>query len=148
LLFHPTNNRFEIESLLIQELVPAWNRSRGKASVWVDVKDGGRDVNKYEKLGKYLANSNKRLEELTYDAMEKIVGVKFPYSAYHYRTWWANSGQSHSKTWSTVGWKVSSVKLGESVIFEKNVNARLQRHKPRVRIPPSPFWEKGRGYIM
>jgi hypothetical protein len=98
LLFHPTNNRFEIESLLIQELVPAWNRSRGKASGWVDVKDGGRGVSKYDKLGKYLANSNRRLEELTYDTMEKIVGVKLPHSAYHYRPWWANSGQSHSKT--------------------------------------------------
>ena len=70
-LFHPTNNRFRIERFLIQEFAPAWNHSRGKTSGGVDVKDGKRGISKYDKLGKYLANSNKRLEELTYDTMEK-----------------------------------------------------------------------------
>ena len=122
LLFYPTDNRFEIESFFIKGLTPEWNRSNRKRGNRVSVKEGLSGINKYQKLEGYLRNSKNKFEKLTYSEIIKIIGNNLPNSAYRYRPWWANSGQAHSKIWSSVGWKVSSVDLGNSVTFEKKVD--------------------------
>jgi hypothetical protein len=93
-------------------------------------KESGR--NKYQKLEEYLRNSSKQTENLTYEDIERIIGTKLPSSAYKYRAWWSNSGQSHARTWSNASWKVSSVSIGESVTF-KNMIKKNNVVKPTHR---------------
>jgi hypothetical protein len=78
-----------------------------------------RGSGKYQRLQEYFSRSKKRVETLTYADLERIIEGKLPQSAYHHRPWWVNSGHPLSKTWTNVGWKVKSVKLGESIIFKK-----------------------------
>jgi hypothetical protein len=119
LLFHSTNNRFEVESNIIGELSPDWNHSRGKTGSTSSKEVGIRGTGKYRRLQEYLAQSKKTVEELTYTDIERILEERLPQSAYRHRPWWANSGQPHSKTWADAGWKVISVELGESIKFKK-----------------------------
>jgi hypothetical protein len=127
LLFFETDNRFEIEHNLINELRPEWNRTTGK--IPIASRNLTRSENtklktkaslnktKYNELKKYLEDNKKNTVVLSYEDIERIIGTKLPKSAYRHRAWWSNSGHPHARTWSDSGWKVISVELGQSVTF-------------------------------
>jgi len=130
LLFYETNDKHRIESYIIEKLRPEWNISISKTSR-IDRKLTPmrnlvpyhllRNSRKYSTLQEYLRNSQNRVEILTYNRIESILGTKLPASAYKHRAWWANKGHPHAWTWISVGWKVKAVNLGKSVTFEKNI---------------------------
>ena len=126
LFFHPTDDRFNVETVLIQKLAPLWNMKKAmeKRNLGFSLKNCHKlkrtsTRNTYENLEEYLRNSQNRVEKLTYSQIEKVLNAKLPPSAYLYRPWWANSGHSHSRAWSNANWKVAAVKLGDYVKFEK-----------------------------
>lgn len=82
-------------------------------------------MSKYDTLEQYLKNSQKHIEILSYDEIEKILGLKLPPSAYNHRPWWANGGHSQANSWINAGWQVSSVSLGKSIAFRKTGKKEL-----------------------
>jgi len=130
LLFFETEDRINIERTLIEKLNPEWNRSMGKLlrvrlpqkgikyEPLTYIKREGF-MSKYDRLEQYLKNSEKKIETLSYDEIERIIGFKLPSSAYVHRPWWANGGHSQANSWLNAGWKVSSVDLGKSITFGK-----------------------------
>ena len=67
-----------------------------------------------EPLKDYLKDLSMSKSEITlsFDQINKILQTDLPYSAYHYRAWWANEVngphvQAHA--WQDAGWKVESV---------------------------------------
>ena len=137
LLFYETANRFNIESTLIKELNPEWNKTTEKTSGLGNSQKAlyGRKssnlekrkfgMSKYYKLEEYLRNSQKQVEVLSYDEIEEILGFELPPSAHKYRAWWANDrSHTHANAWLNAGWKVSSVDLGKSITFRKVERAK------------------------
>jgi hypothetical protein len=136
LLFYETRDRFNIERTLINELNPEWNRTAGKASrprghqkglsgkKSLDLEKRRVSMSKYYKLEEYLRNTQKQVETLSYDEIERILGFRLPSSAYNHRPWWANGGHSQANSWLNAGWEVSSVELGKSVTFRKVEKAK------------------------
>jgi hypothetical protein len=130
LLFYETEDRFAIESFLIKEFEPPWNKTMGKSG-------GGRQqrifkregyynsekrrlsMSKYYGLEQHLRESQKQTEILSYEEIERILGFKLPPSAHNFREWWANGGHSQANSWLDAGWEVSSVALGKSITFRK-----------------------------
>ena len=57
---------------------------------------------------------------MSYDDIEKTIGFKLPKSAYQYNAYWRES-KTHTITraWIENGWKISELKLGEYVEFER-----------------------------
>jgi len=131
LLFSETGDRFNIESILIKELNPKWNKTIGNASIathpqkstWknTDPDSTLRNIkgSKYYNLEIYLKNSTKQIENLSYMDLEKVLCFNLPPSAYNHRAWWANGGHTQAKAWLNAGWKVSYVDLGKTITFEK-----------------------------
>ena len=129
LLFYETKeDRFNIESILIKELNPEWNKTTGKTSGLGNsqLKKRGVGMNKYYKLEEYLRNSQQQVEVMSYNEIKEILGFKLPQSAHKYRAWWAND-KSHTQAnaWLNAGWKVSYVDLGKSITFKKVGKAKL-----------------------
>lgn len=113
LYFHQTENRFKVESKLIEELCPEWNIKK------IEKSQQQRQRNKYQALTDYLLNSQKLIEHLTYGEIEGILGTQLPNSAYNFNAWWSNTGHKHAKTWTNAGFKATSIKLGKSVKFRR-----------------------------
>lgn len=76
-------------------------------------------MTKYEPIGKYLKNSKKKSETLTYKKIEDILGFKLPKSYHDHRAPWANVDRAPASAWLDAGWEVRGVKLGKSVTFKK-----------------------------
>jgi hypothetical protein len=86
------------------------------------VREGRRGTGSYGALGDYLDRSVDRRVELSFDALEGILGRKLPASARNHRAWWSNSrqGHSHARGWLDGGWEVDEVTLtAERVVFRK-----------------------------
>jgi hypothetical protein len=128
LFFYQTNDYDAIESELIKRYSPEWNiqkpnKHRSASNLRGNPMSPYKDSighSKYEPLTDYLQHSKNEFETLTYSELEKILGFRLPYSAYEHRPWWANSGHIQSESWTTAGWKVRTVYLGRSIIFEKS----------------------------
>jgi len=128
LLFYETKDRFNIERTLIKTLNPEWNKALGKSSdpSGEQTSNPGKGEkkkmvkNKYYRLEEYLRKSQKEVEAMSYEEIEKILGFKLPQSASVYRAWWAND-KTHSQAhaWLNASWKVKEVNLRNSVTFEK-----------------------------
>jgi len=131
LLFYETEDRVDIERTLINKLNPEWNMTKGKLSrerlpqnvikcgQFTNKKRRG-SMSKYDRFEQYLRNSEKQIETLSYDDIEKILGFKLPSSAYVHQPWWANGGgHSQANSWLNAGWEVVSVDLGKSITFRK-----------------------------
>ncbi|MBN1762615.1 MAG: peroxide stress protein YaaA [Methanomicrobia archaeon] len=82
----------------------------------------GVKMSKYYKIGEYLRNSQKQIETLSYDEIERILGFSLPASAYKYRAWWSrdrSGGHPHANAWLNAGWEVSPVELGRIITFRR-----------------------------
>ena len=122
LYFHQSENRFETEIDLIEELNPEWNIKKTRELIKNNhVKTVRTPLrNRYLPLKEYLLSSQKQVEYLTFDEMEKILKTKLPNSAYDFNAWWSNTGHQHAETWTDAGFKATSIKLGKSVTFKKD----------------------------
>lgn len=72
-------------------------------------------MGKYDPLGRFLENAAPSLARitLTFGQIEQILGDTLPYSAKHYRAWWANEVRSgthvQAPSWLQAGWEVDEV---------------------------------------
>ena len=76
-------------------------------------------MGKYDLLFRYLKQTSKLQNILTYSEIETILAEKLPDSAYKYKQWWDNNSHIQSKAWRDAGYKVDTVHLGDKVIFVK-----------------------------
>ncbi len=76
-------------------------------------------MGKYDPLLRYLKQSSKSQNILTYAEIERILTEKLPDSAYKYKQWWDNNSHVQSNAWRDAGYKVDTVHLGDKVIFVK-----------------------------
>ena len=81
-------------------------------------------MGKYDLLARYLSVCNKDEITLKVKEIEVIIGDNLPSSAYKHSAWWANENKnktnhSHSKSWTSEGYRTKEVKLGERVTFVK-----------------------------
>lgn len=96
--------------------------SRQPAGAKQEVREGRRGMGSYEQLRDYLARRDDRRVELSFDALEGILGRKLPASAHNHRAWWGNhvGTHSHARAWLESGWEVDEVNLtAERVVFRK-----------------------------
>jgi hypothetical protein len=130
LYFHETANKKEIEKRLISIYTPPWNKGSKYPSYENDYQKGKypdrnsrplRNTGQYSNLTKFFNNLNKREISLTFPEIDQIVGG-LPPSAYHHRAWWGNDrSHSHARAWLEAGYRVISVKLGDSVRFSRQI---------------------------
>ena len=76
-------------------------------------------MGKYDPLFRYLKQSSKFQNILTYVEIENILSATLPTSAYKYKEWWDNNSHVQSKSWREAGYTVETVHLGDKVIFVK-----------------------------
>ncbi|NQU77187.1 GIY-YIG nuclease family protein [Candidatus Falkowbacteria bacterium] len=125
-LFFYKTNKLDIENDLIFKLNPEWNKTTGRQNIAArsNKRERGRaQESKYYELGEYLRNSNKQIEVLSYNEIEKILGSELPASARKHRPWWGNDhnlNRSQEKSWLNAGWEVAAVSMGHDVTFRKN----------------------------
>lgn len=81
---------------------------------------------KYEPLKTYLMNCNNDTVELSYKEMEEIIDGFLPGSASNYMEWWENGDHTQAKAWIGAGWKVTKIKLGESIVFTRDFPSYLE----------------------
>lgn len=64
--------------------------------------------------------------QLSFSAIEEIIGDQLPPSARQHRNWWANDAVSHtqSQQWLEVGWRVSGISMGEQRVIFSRINER------------------------
>jgi CBS domain-containing protein len=83
----------------------------------------GSNESRYAPLAIWLQSQTRNQQEnllLSFEQIETIIDDKLPPSARQQRTWWANDsvGHTQSQQWLEVGWRVSSVNMGEEkVVF-------------------------------
>lgn len=132
LYFHPSRDRMNLESFLIERFAPAWNRTAGK---YLDERAEPLDymslrqapeeednLRKYDPLKRYLAVSSHRYEVLSLVAIEGLLQETLPPSARKHRQWWANGGHAHSDVWLSAGWQVAYVKADGYVVYQRKAN--------------------------
>ena len=71
-------------------------------------------LSKYDPLSRYLRNRPlvEREHLLSFEEIEKLLGIGLPNSARHNRPWWANTISSpQARHWMEAGWKVGKVDL-------------------------------------
>ena len=78
-------------------------------------------MNKYFPLEQYFQKNGKSSAFLTFAEIEKILEASLPPAASTFREWWANHrNNSQAKGWMNAGWRVTGVRLGENVSFERD----------------------------
>ena len=77
---------------------------------------------KYYPLERYLQNSRKKCEGLTFSEIEKILNFQLPKSAYKYEAWWSNDKYHvQAKSWLNAGWKSCCLDMGKQrIVFKKD----------------------------
>lgn len=99
---------------------------------------------KYDPLIRHLAAQTTSAIELTFAAIETLLGDPLPPTARIYPAWWANSAidKTHSwaRRWTAAGWRARVDLTNEKVTFEREggaapppvrlVDLRPKRHEP------------------
>ena len=158
LLFYETDDRFNVERILIEKYSPEWNGTKGK---YIYSRNFKRpilkreekvvsNVGKYYALEQYLERSESPTITLTFEDIERILGEPLPASARKYAAWWANSseGHSHANAWLNAGVKVEQVKLGEFVVFSKQSVKSTVANQRTLNIGKKYKHFKGKEYLV
>lgn len=75
--------------------------------------------NKYEHLGRYLADSGAERVRLTFEELDDLCSL--PQTAYLERPFWANTWQSRrAQTWLQEGYVVDEISLGSYIVFRRD----------------------------
>lgn len=89
--------------------------------------------NRYKNLQLFFKNIPKQQEQIafTFTELGNLLGRKLPGTAFHDRTWWANTKSSpHGAAWVTSGWRVEKVFLKAQI-----VTFRRKGNNPLLSIP-------------
>ncbi len=78
-------------------------------------------MSKYEPLTAHLRASGRASVPISFDGIERIVGVKLPPSAFKYRAWWSNNPTNSVIThaWIDAGYKTVDM-AGRKLVFRKS----------------------------
>jgi hypothetical protein len=70
-------------------------------------------MGKYEPLAAFLRDQRADEVAMTFAELERIVGVKLPPKAQHYRAWWSNNSSNNvmTKVWIDAGFRSEQVDL-------------------------------------
>lgn len=82
---------------------------------------GRKPTGQYKALEEYLQKKNAKQLQLTFRAIEDLLGKSLPASARTQKTWWSNSmGHTQAKAWMQAGYLVCELDLsGEKVVYKK-----------------------------
>ncbi len=158
LLFYETQDRFNVERILIEKYNPEWNSTKGK---YINSDKMKRPMDKlkenimnsegkYYALEQYLDGIDSSSITLSFEDIERIIGESLPSSARTYVAWWANNskGHSHANAWLNIGAKVERVKLGGFVVFSK-LNEKVKDTNQRIiKIGKKYRHFKGKEYLV
>ena len=88
-------------------------------------------MSKYEPLTKFLDARDDAVWEADFSAIENILGMPLPNSAYRFPAWWANQqgkGQSQKAGWQDAGWRTAKLNLEQRTVqFERAQNTKAVR---------------------
>ncbi len=83
-------------------------------------------MSKYQRLTEYLKGVDQAEVNMTFAAIEAVLGTKLPRSAYEHQAWWANEeGGSHvqAKSWLGAGYGVRHLnRKTETVMFVRQAS--------------------------
>ncbi|GEM_PF-622032 len=132
LFFAPLAEPENVEAQLIKLIKPKWNihgkradRQRFPLAPGETLSPGkwegrGPSVSKrYRLLSAYLSAQEGDELTLSFARIEEILGHPLPPSALKYVAWWSNGSQTQAMAWLSAGWRVKSVRLGESILFRR-----------------------------
>lgn len=92
-------------------------------------------MSKYDALGAFLRKQDKTLVPLTFDDIEKLVGLALPASS-RYRAWWSNNPTNSvmTKVWLDAGFRSEQVDMAQGkVIFRRVENPPSEKpHSPSL----------------
>ena len=83
---------------------------------------------KYEPLARHLAKSQGQAIELSFDEVEKILGLRLPGSARRHAAWWSNHGGSHvqAQAWLAAGFETERVDLASGrLVFRRHQHSEV-----------------------
>ena len=81
---------------------------------------GRKPTGQYKALEEYLQKKNAKQLQLTFRAIEDLLGKSLPASARTQKAWWSNSmGHTQAKAWMQAGWSVSKVDFDEELVVLK-----------------------------
>src|SRR5579864_848678 len=83
-------------------------------------------MGRYAALGDFLRKQSVNQIPMTFDRIEKVVGVKLPASATRYRAWWSNNPRNSvmTKVWLEAGFKSEQVDIeGRRLVFSRIASA-------------------------
>jgi hypothetical protein len=135
-----TTDRIQKEASLINECEPIWNLETPPSATAGQQQTSQKDESrsdplhsrseppsgqhqskggKYAPLYDYLANTDARTLQLTFEEIENILDASLPSSARRYSVWWNPSGHSHAKGWANLGWTADPNLKERTVTFRK-----------------------------
>ena len=83
-------------------------------------------MSKYEPLTTYLRGQERMSIPITFEKIERIIGVKLPPSASKHRAWWSNNPTNNVMThaWVKAGYRTAGVDMeGRKLVFKKSARA-------------------------
>jgi len=92
-------------------------------------------MSKYEPLRLYLENIESTINEknISFQAIEKVLGFNLPKSAHEYRAWWSNpkSKKDHpyAQSWLAAGWLVNKVNQNDKWVRFRRIGSHIIENK-------------------
>ena len=87
-------------------------------------------MSKYDALSAHLKETNAPELNLSFDAVERVLGFALPASARKFPAWWANDASAgrHANAWLSAGYRAENLNLtGQTVTFIRS-SAQPARH--------------------
>ncbi|HXC54822.1 MAG TPA: hypothetical protein VNU97_05980 [Rhizomicrobium sp.] len=90
-------------------------------------------MSKYDALGDYLSKQFGSEIPMTFTEIEKVIGLKLPPKAQHYRAWWSNNPSNNvmTKVWLAAGFQTEQVDMASRKLVFK-------RKDRGAGLPPTP----------
>jgi hypothetical protein len=86
---------------------------------------------KYDPLEKFLRETSRDTQVLSFAEVEAIIGQSLPPSARKHEAWWSNSGVGRidAKAWLRAGYRAEQIDLQEGqVVFRRCFLTAVRRH--------------------
>ncbi len=95
-------------------------------------------MSKYDPLGHFLRKRSSNETPMTFEEIEKVIGVSLPPAAERHPAWWSNNPSNNvmTKVWLEAGYRSERVDLGgRKLVFRRS---RLRSNSTRPAGGPSP----------
>lgn len=120
LFYYDTESRGKLESELVEQIDPPWNREPGGSIQSAELlnETDTEYQGKYSPLKQHLraVNEDEKQLSLSFAEIEEILGFGLPNSAHKFDAWWSNGSKSHSHAWLDAGWKVADYSLSDQTV--------------------------------